>query len=136
MVREASPIFFGCAVCRPCYRILSPLLCLSIKAVPPRAYGVAELWWHHIQIVLVKSFSVDMEKPTQDQGQLSLAGSRSLLKQLRPKGTSNALLQHSERNDGDSSSGDEHVRPSEIIDLAVRDSKNRKSCRESILRTM
>jgi len=66
-----------------------------------------------------------MEKPTQDEGQLSLSGSRTLLKQLRPKGTSNALLQHSERNKGGSSSGDEHVRLSKIIRFAVKDYKRR-----------
>lgn len=68
-----------------------------------------------------------MEKPPQAEGQLSLSGSRSLLKQLRPKGASNALLEHSERNEGDSSSGDEHVRLPEIIDVAWKDFKHRKS---------
>ena len=56
-----------------------------------------------------------MEKPTPDEGQLSLSGSRSLLKQLRPKGTSNALFQHSKGGKGDSSSEEEPVRLSEVI---------------------
>lgn len=50
-----------------------------------------------------------MAKATKDAAQqLALsAGSRSLLKQLKPKGTSDGLLD--ERNLSDSSSRDEHV---------------------------
>lgn len=51
----------------------------------------------------------DMDPPVQDGSHLSLSGSRSLLKQLRPKGPDKELLERGRRDPSTSSSEDERV---------------------------
>lgn len=65
--------------------------------------------WHRYFLGLTFHAQGHMDPPTQDGSNLSLSGSRSLLKQLRPKGTSKDLLAQSKRDSSDSSSEDERV---------------------------